>query len=65
MIPFYGRDVRARGYSIEGASWNKYPKDIKGECIDTGYVHTERRNGFQQESMAASVATRQLELMLP
>lgn len=53
------------GQSIQGGSWNKYPKDIKGKCIDTGCVHTERRDGFQQESMAALVATRQLELMLP
>lgn len=50
---------------IQGASWNKYPKDIKGKCIDTGCLHTERKNGFQQESMAASsVARRQLDLTL-
>lgn len=42
--------------SIQGVSRNKYPKAIKDKYIDTGGLHTERRHGLQQESMAASVA---------
>lgn len=65
MISFSMRNVRAMRQCIQGASWNKYPKDIKGKCIDTGCLHTERRSGFQQEGMtASSVARRQLDLTL-
>lgn len=56
------KNLRAMDLST---SWNKYPKDIRGRCVGTGCLHTERRHDGQQERVAASIARRQSCLYYP